>query len=78
MFYQTGTALMATSVTTQPDFVAERAHEIFKGRYEGTFDISPDDQRFLLIKSLTQEASATQVNLGLNWFEELKRLLPAR
>jgi hypothetical protein len=78
LFYQTGTALMATSVTTEPEFVAERAHVIFKGRYEGTFDISPDDRRFLLIKSLTQEASATQVNLGLNWFEELKRLLPNR
>jgi serine/threonine-protein kinase len=77
LFYQTGTALMATSVTTQPEFVAERGRVIFKGRYEGTFDISPDDQRFLLLKSLTQEASSTQVNLGLNWFEELKRLLPA-
>jgi Tol biopolymer transport system component len=77
LFYQTGTALMATSVVTQPEFVSERPREVFKGRYEGTFDVSPDDQRFLLIKSLTQEASATQVNLGLNWFEELKRLLPA-
>jgi Tol biopolymer transport system component len=77
LFYQTGTALMATSITTQPEFVSERAREVFKGRYEGTYDISPDDQRFLLIKSLTQEASATQVNLSLYWFEELKRLLPA-
>jgi len=31
-----------------------------------------------LIKSLTQEASATQVNLGLNWLAELRRLLPDR
>jgi serine/threonine-protein kinase len=78
LFYQTGTALLATSIVTQPEFIAERPHEIFKGRYEGTFDISPDDQHFLLLKSQTQEASATQVNLGLNWFDELKRLLPPR
>jgi len=78
LFYQTGVALMATSIVTQPELIADRPHVIFKGRYEGTFDISPDAQRFLLIKSQTQEGSATQVNLGLNWLDELKRLLPAR
>jgi hypothetical protein len=78
LFYHNGAALMATSIVTQPEFVPERPRELFKGRYTGTFEVSPDDERFLMIKSLTQDASATQVNLGLNWFAELQRLLPGR
>ncbi len=35
---------------------------------------SPDGQRFLMIKEAGPEA--TQINVVLNWFEELKRLVP--
>jgi hypothetical protein len=37
------------------------------------YDISPDGQRFLMIKREREEA---QINVVLNWFEELKRLVP--
>jgi serine/threonine-protein kinase len=36
--------------------------------------ISPDGQRFLMIKAV--EGSTAQINVVLNWFEELKRLVP--
>jgi len=37
------------------------------------YDISPDGQRFLMIK---REQAPAQINIILNWFEELKRLVP--
>ena len=38
------------------------------------YDVSPDGQRFFVVqrRSAPPNARATQVNLVLNWFEELK------
>jgi len=42
------------------------------------YDVSPDGQRFLMVKPTTaQEAAPTQINVVLNWFEELKQRVPA-
>ena len=56
---------------------------LFEGHYEQppvplhNFDVSPDGQRFLMLKPVEQEQVATtQINVVLNWFEELKRLVP--
>lgn len=38
------------------------------------YDVAPDG-RFLMIQG---EGAPTQVNVVLNWFEELKRLVPRR
>ena len=46
---------------------------------ERNYAISPDGKRFLMSKVMgpTEETSApTQINVVLNWFEELKRLVP--
>jgi hypothetical protein len=42
-----------------------------------TYDVTRDGQRFLMVKDVEQ-ASATQINVVVNWFEELKRLVPIR
>ncbi len=39
------------------------------------YDVSADGQRFL-INTLVEEEGATPIVLVLNWFEELKRLVP--
>ena len=42
------------------------------------YDISPDGQRFLMTKVPDQpQAALTQIHIVLNWFEELKRRVPA-
>jgi len=63
----------------------QQARALFEGRYEPSpvndshYDVSPDGQRFLMLKPNQQEASApTQINVVLNWFEELKRRAPQR
>jgi len=40
------------------------------------YDISPDGQRFVMIKESEEQQEARQINVVLNWFEELKRLVP--
>ncbi len=40
-----------------------------------SYDVAPDG-RFLIIKPSHEESDATRLNLVLNWFEELKRLVP--
>jgi hypothetical protein len=57
---------------------------LFEGQYVPTpatlhnYDVSPDGQRFLMLKPSEQAQSApTQMNIVLNWFEELKQKVPA-
>ena len=39
------------------------------------YDISRDGRRFLMIKD-EEQSSTGQINVVLNWHEELKRLVP--
>ena len=44
-----------------------------------TYDVSPDGQRFLMIKvggGSDQTAPTTNIVVIQHWFEELKRLVP--
>ena len=40
------------------------------------YDVSADGQRFVMIKEDERAATATQINVVLNWFEELKQKVP--
>ena len=84
LFYRNGDKMMATAVETKPVFTAAKPKLLFEGHYEaGSFpfepdyDVSPDGQRFLMIKGSEQESAATQLNVVLNWSDELRRLAPA-
>jgi eukaryotic-like serine/threonine-protein kinase len=83
LFYRRGDKMMAVDIATQPGFVAGKPRVLFEGRYEPTpgttpnYDVSPDGQRFLMLKSgEAGEVAPTQINVVLNWFEELKRRVP--
>jgi len=45
-----------------------------------TYDISPDGQRFLMIKAGggSDQVAAPQIVIVQHWFEELKRLVPTK
>jgi len=85
LFYRLGNRLMAVPVATDPAFSAGRPVMLFAGEYLAspfpatgvTYDVTRDGQRFLMVKDIEQ-ASATQINVVVNWFEELKRLVPVR
>jgi serine/threonine-protein kinase len=83
LFYRNGDKMMAVDIATQPSFTVGKPRVLFEGRYvppPGTspnYDVSPDGQHFLMIKpSEAGEAAPAQINVVLNWFEELKRLVP--
>jgi eukaryotic-like serine/threonine-protein kinase len=83
LFYRSGGKMMAVDIATQPGFAAGKPRMLFEGRYSPTpltspnYDVSPDGQRFLMLKPSEQaQAAPTQINVVLNWFEELKQKVP--
>ena len=83
LFYQNGNKIMVVSIQTEPTFKAETPRLLFEGSFELSspnfrdWDISPDGQRFVMLQTDDQEQlSSTQLTVVLNWFEELKRLVP--
>ena len=83
LFYRSGNKMMAVDVTTQTGFAAGKPRMLFEGPYLPTpitfpnYDVSSDGQRFLMLKPTEQaQAAPTQINVVLNWFEELKQKVP--
>ena len=58
--------------------LAERPSAAIPDPYaRANYDVSPDGQRFLMLRPSEQTGAApTQINVVLNWFEELKRRVP--
>jgi len=81
LFYRSGNKMKAVDVTTQGTFSAGKPRVLFEGSYVPTprtfqdYDVSPDGQRFLMLKP-EQSQALTQINVVLNWFEELKQKVP--
>jgi serine/threonine-protein kinase len=82
LFYRSGDKMMAVDIATQPSFASGKPRMLFEGQYSpapGTtpnYDVSPDGQRFLMIKPSEAGEAPTQINVVLNWFEELKQRVP--
>jgi len=82
LFYRKGDKMMAVAITTEPQFTATKPRLLFEGRYKlsvpgyTNYSVNPDGKRFLMIKS-EQEAAPTQLHIVFNWFEELRRRVPA-
>jgi eukaryotic-like serine/threonine-protein kinase len=83
LFYRNGDKMMAVVIETTPAFAAAKPTQLFEGHYEmgnynflQNYDVSPDGKRFLMVKAGEQAASAVQINVVLNWFEELKQKVP--
>jgi eukaryotic-like serine/threonine-protein kinase len=82
LFYRNGNKMMAVDVSTQSTFSAGKPKMLFEGPYVPTprsfpdYDVFPDGQRFLMLKADTQAQAPAQINVVLNWFEELKQKVP--
>jgi hypothetical protein len=74
--------MMGVGIATQPGFAAGTPRMLFERRYEtaqvptDNYDVSPDGQRFLMVKPSEQESVPTQIKIALNWFEELNQKVP--
>jgi len=58
------------------------ANMLFEGSYQSSndlgfaYDVSADGQRFLMVQTDPDEWTADELVVVLNWFEELKELVP--
>jgi len=78
--------IVSVPVVLTPTFSAGQAVKVLDGSgYLGggpfmsarSYDLSLDGRRFLMLKPVASEAARSLV-VVLNWFEELKRLVPSR
>ena len=73
--------MMVVAINTQATFSATTPRVLFEGPYElglgfrQNYDVTPDGQRFVMVRA-AQGSERAQINVVLNWFEELKRLVP--
>jgi tricorn protease-like protein len=84
LFYRNGNRMMVVETKTQPTFSASAPRLLFEGTYEesgsanANYSVTSDGQRFVMIKASGSEGGApTQINVVLNWFEDLKRRVPS-
>ena len=84
LFYYSSRRLMSVAVATQPTFTASTARALFEGRpatlsaqVNALYDIAPDGQHFIMARGAEAEFGSGQVQVVLNWMEELKRQVPA-
>ncbi len=85
LYYRNGDAVLAVSIELDPELIAGKPQVLFE-RAAGysihanlhSYDVSADGQRFLMLRKVGMVTGSAQINVVLNWFEELKRLAPAK
>ena len=86
LFYRNGNQMMVVPLSSARE--PGTPVVLFEGEYERdpyaidarNYDLSPDGARFLMIRREVESdrPQQQQLNVVLNWFEELKRLDPNR
>jgi eukaryotic-like serine/threonine-protein kinase len=84
LFYRNGDKMMAATIQTAPTLAASKPRLLFEQHFEksifpfeANYDVSPDGKRFLLVVPSEGESAPAQINVVLNWSEELRRLIRA-
>lgn len=73
--------MMVAAIETDPHLSWSDPKMLFEGAGvmltdTRNYDIHPNGQRFLLVDEIDQEVDDQQINIIINWFDELKRLVP--
>ena len=80
LFYRAGNSMMASAVQTDSSFTRGTPRMLFEGPYRNrdgrTYDVAPDG-RFLMVNGLIDtDARPLEIQVVLNWHEELKERVP--
>jgi serine/threonine-protein kinase len=83
LFYRSGAKMMAVQAAIEPTFRAGTPQLLFEEQYVSrggtrSYDVARDGQRFLMIKPGEQDGGATQINVVLNWHQELLQKVPVK
>jgi len=85
LFYRSGNRMMVVPIQVRDQaLTAGSPRVLFEGSYVSHadppgiqyYDISPDGNRFLMMREGDLPTGQSQINVVLNWFEELKQLVP--
>jgi eukaryotic-like serine/threonine-protein kinase len=70
--------MMVVDIQTTPTIRVGKPQSLFEKRDDLLgFDLAPDGRRFLMLKSQAAEQGSTvQLNLVVNWFDDLRRRVP--
>ena len=85
LFYRDGDKMMVVEVSPisgnsdlafgSPKMLFEQRYAFGGGTSIANYDVSPDGQRFVMVK---EDSSANRLNVVLNWFTELQQRVPTR
>jgi eukaryotic-like serine/threonine-protein kinase len=75
LFYRNGDKMMAVDVQTTPSFHVTGTPKMLFEK-SGGYDVSADGKRFLMVRQGAPAGQSNQINVVLNWFEELRRRAP--
>ena len=77
----TGHKIMAVRFIAEKDLQIGKPRLLFQGKFRASsgpwgrnYDITPDGSMFLMIEEGVMASEATQINVVLNWTQELKRI----
>ena len=82
LFFRSGESMVVVPVEMDPSFEPGHPSVLFESRYFDSllsYAVAADGRRFLMIKEETATDGTSpppQIHVVLNWFEELKRLVP--
>jgi len=78
LYYRFGREWMVVEYDASPDFTPGPPRLLFDGDYVNvsgfSYDVSPDGERFLLLRRHGKAEKLTRLNVVTNWFGELDRL----
>lgn len=79
LYYRNGRKMMVVAIGTHPTFVAAAPRVLFEGSFveRSGYDVAPDG-RFIMVEADPSDAAPPQITLIQNWFEELRRRVPAK
>jgi serine/threonine-protein kinase len=82
LYYRRLDTMLAVRISNKPRLAAGLPRVLFEGRYMRTdtggagYDVAADG-RFLMVQPVEPDVPAAQINLVVNWFEDLKRRVAA-
>ena len=72
--------MMVAEIQRTPELQPQKSRVLFEGKFSlfarsgPTYSLHPDGERFLMLKDVVPDPAPIEITV--NWFEELKRLVP--
>jgi Tol biopolymer transport system component len=77
LFYLSHENLMVATVETRPQFRAGPPKSLFEVGNVNDYDVAPDGQRFIMIRTPVHASAPASLSVVLGWFDEVKRRVAA-